>query len=131
MQRRNGVATVVLGRPIKNDSTRQCNACHRQLPTAARDRAAVVLLASQSGRCGAKPGRMGKRPAVGCLGRRRRVCESPFAPCPLGGMIRRLAASAAAEQRWERVAQLVEHVTFNHGVVGSNPTALTSVFNGL
>ncbi len=26
----------------------------------------------------------------------------------------------------ERVAQPVEHVTFNHGVVGSSPTALTS-----
>ena len=26
----------------------------------------------------------------------------------------------------ERVAQLVEHVTFNHGVVGSRPTALTN-----
>jgi hypothetical protein len=25
----------------------------------------------------------------------------------------------------ERVAQTVEHVTFNHGVVGSIPTALT------
>ena len=27
--------------------------------------------------------------------------------------------------RSERVAQTVEHVTFNHGVVGSSPTALT------
>jgi hypothetical protein len=27
----------------------------------------------------------------------------------------------------ERVAQLVEHVTFNHGVVGSSPTALTTL----
>ena len=26
----------------------------------------------------------------------------------------------------ERVAQAVEHVTFNHGVVGSSPTALTN-----
>ena len=26
----------------------------------------------------------------------------------------------------ERVAQSVEHVTFNHGVVGSIPTALTN-----
>jgi hypothetical protein len=25
----------------------------------------------------------------------------------------------------ERVAQLVEHVTFNHGVLGSSPSALT------
>jgi hypothetical protein len=25
----------------------------------------------------------------------------------------------------ERVAQMVEHVTFNHGVLGSNPSALT------
>jgi hypothetical protein len=27
----------------------------------------------------------------------------------------------------ERVAQTVEHVTFNHGVVGSIPTALTTM----
>ena len=26
----------------------------------------------------------------------------------------------------ERVAQMVEHVTFNHGVLGSIPSALTS-----
>ena len=31
----------------------------------------------------------------------------------------------------ERVAQSVEHVTFNHGVVGSIPTALTNKINGL
>jgi hypothetical protein len=31
----------------------------------------------------------------------------------------------------ECVAQSVEHVTFNHGVVGSIPTALTSKINGL
>ena len=31
----------------------------------------------------------------------------------------------------ERVAQSVEHVTFNHGVVGSIPTALTSNFRCL
>ena|ERR1700677_3391650 len=31
----------------------------------------------------------------------------------------------------ERVAQSVEHVTFNHGVVGSIPTALTSKIKGL
>ena len=31
----------------------------------------------------------------------------------------------------ERVAQSVEHVTFNHGVVGSIPTALTNKFLGL
>src|SRR5579863_4843547 len=29
----------------------------------------------------------------------------------------------------ERVAQSVEHVTFNHGVVGSIPTALTSTID--
>ena len=29
------------------------------------------------------------------------------------------------QRRSERVAQAVEHVTFNHGVVGSSPTALT------
>ena len=32
---------------------------------------------------------------------------------------------------WERVAQSVEHVTFNHGVVGSSPTALTNSINVL
>ncbi len=31
----------------------------------------------------------------------------------------------------ERVAQSVEHVTFNHGVVGSIPTALTNKINTL
>ena len=31
----------------------------------------------------------------------------------------------------ERVAQSVEHVTFNHGVVGSIPTALTNKINKL
>ncbi len=31
--------------------------------------------------------------------------------------------------RWERVAQLVEHVTFNHGVMGSSPIALTILDN--
>jgi hypothetical protein len=31
----------------------------------------------------------------------------------------------------EPVAQSVEHVTFNHGVVGSNPTGLTNQFNDL
>src|SRR5713226_6521748 len=30
------------------------------------------------------------------------------------------------ERKSERVAQAVEHVTFNHGVVGSSPTALTN-----
>ena len=30
------------------------------------------------------------------------------------------------EPSGERVAQLVEHVTFNHGVVGSNPAGLTN-----
>jgi hypothetical protein len=28
----------------------------------------------------------------------------------------------------ERVAQSVEHMTFNHGVLGSNPSALTKPF---
>jgi hypothetical protein len=31
----------------------------------------------------------------------------------------------------ERVAQSAEHVTFNHGVVGSIPTALTNKIKGL
>ena len=31
----------------------------------------------------------------------------------------------------ERVAQLVEHLTFNQGVMGSSPIALTKVFKGL
>src|SRR5262245_318140 len=31
----------------------------------------------------------------------------------------------------ERVAQAVEHVTFNHGVEGSSPSALTNDFNTL
>src|SRR5690242_19460142 len=34
-------------------------------------------------------------------------------------------ASGSDVQVSERVAQAVEHVTFNHGVVGSSPTALT------
>jgi hypothetical protein len=33
--------------------------------------------------------------------------------------------------RGERVAQSVEHVTFNHGVVGSSPTALTNILNNI
>ena len=31
----------------------------------------------------------------------------------------------AIQRPWERVAQPVEHVTFNHGVLGSSPSALT------
>jgi hypothetical protein len=31
------------------------------------------------------------------------------------------------EQESERVAQAVEHVTFNHGVAGSSPAALTKL----
>ena len=31
----------------------------------------------------------------------------------------------------ERVAQMVEHVTFNHGVLGSIPSALTKEINNL
>ena len=33
--------------------------------------------------------------------------------------------------RLEPVAQPVEHVTFNHGVDGSNPSGLANIFNGL
>jgi hypothetical protein len=33
--------------------------------------------------------------------------------------------------RSERVAQAVEHVTFNHGVAGSSPAALTNKINAL
>jgi hypothetical protein len=33
--------------------------------------------------------------------------------------------------RAEPVAQSVEHVTFNHGVVGSSPTGLTNKTKGL
>ena len=33
-----------------------------------------------------------------------------------------------SEPSWERVAQSVEHVTFNHGVLGSSPSALTKNF---
>ncbi len=32
---------------------------------------------------------------------------------------------------WERVAQSVEHLTFNQVVLGSSPSALTNIFNGL
>ena len=35
------------------------------------------------------------------------------------------------EPRSERVAQAVEHVTFNHGVAGSSPAALTKLINNL
>lgn len=31
------------------------------------------------------------------------------------------------QRPWERVAQPVEHVTFNHGVLGSSPSALTKL----
>ena len=33
------------------------------------------------------------------------------------------------QRPWERVAQPVEHVTFNHGVLGSSPSALTNKIN--
>ena len=36
--------------------------------------------------------------------------------------------TAVLRTRWERVAQSVEHVTFNHGVEGSSPSALTNLF---
>ena len=39
--------------------------------------------------------------------------------------------TAVLRTRWERVAQSVEHVTFNHGVEGSSPSALTSLFKQL
>lgn len=35
------------------------------------------------------------------------------------------------QARSERVAQTVEHVTFNHGVLGSIPSALTNEINRL
>ena len=38
---------------------------------------------------------------------------------------------AALFLKSERVAQPVEHVTFNHGVLGSSPSALTKKINGL
>lgn len=37
----------------------------------------------------------------------------------------RMAISFSHQRPWERVAQPVEHVTFNHGVLGSSPSALT------
>ncbi len=38
-----------------------------------------------------------------------------------------MAIDLESHQRpWERVAQPVEHVTFNHGVLGSSPSALTT-----
>ncbi len=36
-----------------------------------------------------------------------------------------MAISLSHQRPWERVAQPVEHVTFNHGVLGSSPSALT------
>ena len=38
--------------------------------------------------------------------------------------------TAVLRTRWERVAQSVEHVTFNHGVEGSSPSALTNDLAG-
>ena len=37
----------------------------------------------------------------------------------------------AIQRPWERVAQPVEHVTFNHGVLESSPSALTNKINDL
>ena len=37
-----------------------------------------------------------------------------------------MAISSSHRRPWERVAQPVEHVTFNHGVLGSSPSALTT-----
>src|SRR6185312_12900947 len=37
----------------------------------------------------------------------------------------RMAITSSHRRPWERVAQPVEHVTFNHGVLGSSPSALT------
>lgn len=43
-----------------------------------------------------------------------------------------MAISYLSHQRpWERVAQPVEHVTFNHGVLGSSPSALTKLSRNL
>lgn len=42
-----------------------------------------------------------------------------------------MAISSSHQRPWERVAQPVEHVTFNHGVLGSSPSALTNEINGL
>src|SRR6184192_2992681 len=36
-----------------------------------------------------------------------------------------MAIDQSHQRPWERVAQPVEHVTFNHGVLGSSPSALT------
>jgi hypothetical protein len=42
------------------------------------------------------------------------------------GPTRSVDFGGAARRLWsERVAQSVEHLTFNQGVVGSSPTALT------
>lgn len=38
----------------------------------------------------------------------------------------RMAITSSHQRPWERVAQPVEHVTFNHGVLGSSPSALTT-----
>ena len=41
------------------------------------------------------------------------------------------ASRRGNQARSERVAQTVEHVTFNHGVLGSIPSALTNKINQL
>jgi hypothetical protein len=46
-------------------------------------------------------------------------------------MIRQRALPFCAMFQSERVAQAVEHVTFNHGVEGSSPSALTNKINHL
>jgi hypothetical protein len=46
-------------------------------------------------------------------------------------MIRQRALPFCAMFQSERVAQAVEHVTFNHGVAGSSPAALTNEINSL
>jgi hypothetical protein len=46
-------------------------------------------------------------------------------------MIRHRALPFCGMFQSERVAQAVEHVTFNHGVAGSSPAALTNEINSL
>jgi hypothetical protein len=43
----------------------------------------------------------------------------------------RLSGTIKLRRQSERVAQAVEHVTFNHGVEGSSPSALTNKINRL
>ena len=48
-------------------------------------------------------------------------------PAPhLDSEVDRFSEKIMPKQQSERVAQAVEHVTFNHGVEGSSPSALTN-----